>query len=94
MKGAKALVLTAAVVAFSLVGCSNDRVLECDLGDQVELDSDCGYWRDSKFNWYNWVVQGETSYSPKGFEATPDDETAPADSGGSGHKAKPKRGKH
>jgi hypothetical protein len=93
MKAAKASIL-ALVLAVGLVGCGNakDEVIECDKGDQIELDSDCGFWRDGQFNWYGWVVRGQDSVSPKGFEPTPDDETAPQEesSGGSG-KSKKKR---
>ena len=95
MKAVKASIL-ALVLAVGLVGCGNDKpqVLECDKNDQLELDSDCGFWRQGQFNWYNWVVQGQDSVSPEGFEPTPDDETAPQEESNGGHSKTKKKRKH
>ena len=92
MKSAKVYAVVALMTTFGLVGCGNDepQVLECDKGDQLELDSDCGFWRQGQFNWYNWVVKGQDSVSPEGFEPTPDDETAPQEETGSNSKKKRK----
>lgn len=88
MKSVKAYVLVAVVAAFGLTGCASETVYECDKGDQLELDSDCGYWKNYQFNFYPWVVKGQDSISPKGFQPTPDDATAPVQesSGGGGKK--------
>ena len=55
-----AITLGAAMMAGTLTGCgdkSNSNYdLECDKGDQIEHDSDCGYLDDSnQWIWYSWV---------------------------------------
>lgn len=63
-------VLTAAVLAGSaLTGCSSNYGLECDAGDYVEHDSDCGYV-DSVGMWhyYDWTRPNQTTYSPNNWE--------------------------
>lgn len=90
MKSVKVYALVAVVAAFGLTGCGNETVYECDKGDQLELDSDCGYWREGQFNWYSWVVKGQDSLSPKGFEPIADDETAPVQEDGVKSKSKRK----
>lgn len=90
MKSFKVYTLVAVLALGGLSGCGRDRVIECDQDDQIELDSDCGYWRQGQFNWYNWVVKGQDSYSPAGFETIADDETAPQEESGSNSKKKRK----
>lgn len=62
--------LAATVMLFSLAACSDDNYnLECDQGDQVEHDTDCGYVDDNnQWVWYSWVDLGSVSHSPDNWE--------------------------
>ena len=57
--------LATILLSLSLVGCSDNqepRTVECDAGDQLEHDSDCGYYDDqNNWVWYNFVVLGQTT---------------------------------
>jgi hypothetical protein len=81
-------------VALSMGACgssSNDnnnsgKVVECDAGDQVERDDDCGYYDDNgNWVWYPWVVMGQTSYSQPGFQKVEQEDSD------HGHKKKSKK---
>ena len=65
-----AITLGAAMMAGSLTACSKPNYnLECDKGDQIEHDSDCGYIDGSnQWIWYSWVQQGKVSHSPDNWE--------------------------
>ncbi len=63
-----AAVFMSAAMLFGMAACAQDNRVECDKNDQVEFDSDCGYYENGQFVWYSWVVRGQTSYSPEGWE--------------------------
>lgn len=54
---------------FALTGCTKNYHLECDAGDYVEHDSDCGYVDDAgRWQYFSWTKAGKTTYSPNGWE--------------------------
>lgn len=62
----------AGFVLLSATACNgqdDNYNLECDRGDQVEHDNDCGYTDASnQWVWFSWVKQGEVSHSPANWE--------------------------
>lgn len=63
--------LAAIMLISSLVACGAEHNynLECDRGDQIEHDSDCGYVdTNNQWIWFSWVKLGEDSHSPNGWE--------------------------
>lgn len=65
-----ATMLVASVVGFGMTACGGDNYnLECDKGDQLEHDSDCGYVdANNQWVWFSWVNQGKVSHSPDNWE--------------------------
>lgn len=57
--------LAAVLLSLSLVGCSDSpesRSVQCDVNDQTEHDSDCGYYNDDdEWVWYSFYVPGQTT---------------------------------
>lgn len=66
------------LLAVPLAGCGSshhDNVVQqnqydfdCDRGDQIQHDSDCGYYSGTHWIQYPWVISGATSYPPAGWE--------------------------
>jgi hypothetical protein len=78
--------LAALLLAVSLAACSSTdsdnsepqtRVVECDVDDQAEHDSDCGYYDDSNtWIWYPFVVQGQSTQGVANHPAHDEDESS------------------
>lgn len=81
----KSLLALSTVLALSLVACaeqdSSGTIPEttatqnvagdCDTDDQHEHDEDCGYYNEGGvFVFYPWVVKGNNSKPPKGWDRT------------------------
>lgn len=65
----KKIIVGAALTGLlALTGCAESAGtsadVECDVEDQAEFDSDCGYWSDGQFVFWYWVVPGQTSSGP------------------------------
>lgn len=48
---------------------SGESAPDCDLEDQRNRDSDCGYYRDGRWVWWSWVKQGQVSKPRPGWSA-------------------------
>lgn len=65
-----ALVIVGSASACGTPSNQTDTVnfnLECDAGDYVEHDTDCGWNNDRNWEYYYWTKQGETTHSPDGW---------------------------
>jgi hypothetical protein len=68
-----AALFAAGLIAVSLTACGQNKpaepvIAECDAGDQLELDTDCGYYDDNgNWIWYSWVIPGQTAEGPAPF---------------------------
>jgi hypothetical protein len=67
----KKTIASAGVAALlALTGCASEggsapaADVECDVNDQAQYDTDCGYWEDGSFVFWYWVVLGQTSHGP------------------------------
>lgn len=83
--------LAAIILAVSLSACtskSNEpetRNVECDVDDQAEHDSDCGYYDDDdNWVWYPFVVLGQSTNGVADHPAQDEGEEG-------GHHSKPKK---
>jgi hypothetical protein len=58
------------LVAGTLVGCgAHNYNLECDAGDYVQHDTDCGYVdNNNQWQYFSWTKPNTTTHSPNGWE--------------------------
>lgn len=68
-KRAVSAMMVAAILTAGLTGCAKNYNLECDAGDYVAHDSDCGYVdNNGQWHYFSWTRPNETTYSPDGWE--------------------------